>query len=540
MNLNAEQNHVVSSPAEKICVLAAAGAGKTACLTERITRIVEDGAFPSAILVLTFTNAGANEMRERFRKRNPEKESPLFCTFHAFCYKLIATDHNVLNAIGYSEIPQIADDTAIKRIETTCKQQLGTKLTKGKLNGTEPLTTKDRFEYNLYHKLYRKMLKQSGLITFDILCNDVCSLFVNDDDVVVKYKSTFKFVFGDEWQDSDKLQHNFLLSFTNSNLFVVGDTSQCQPRGTMITMIDGSKKLIEDIQVGDMVLSYDQRNGYFPKSLQYGKKVVQTSSRMCESLIEIKADDKITRYTPEHITYAKIHYTGNENKHVVYIMRNEHGWFRVGSTRLFLKTPKEGGSFGCRYRMQCEDAESVWILDVVDTAQEAWLIEQISAYRFGIPQTTWTTLSNIKSTAEYERLYSEIGDIEAKAETCLKFYGRDINYPLFNKYDNKHFSKLHIFQINACNLTKGIMDVAIPYKDENSRWKLNYALITSINTVNQPTEVISLEVETLHNYVADDILTHNCIYQFRGTTNALMKSLTEDVSWVTKQLRKSY
>ena len=58
--LNEQQQQAVDSTASKILCLAGAGAGKTATMIERISRLVSEGANPSSILVLTFTNARTN------------------------------------------------------------------------------------------------------------------------------------------------------------------------------------------------------------------------------------------------------------------------------------------------------------------------------------------------------------------------------------------------------------------------------------------------------------------------------------------------
>ena len=198
----------------------------TKVLIERITRLVNDGVSPRGILALTFTNAAAFEMKERFKKANPDKQSPMFCTFHSFCYRLIAEDARVRAAIGYSTVPDIADDTAMKRLETEVKQQLGIKLSGATLSGKSPLTAKERFEYNVYWKNYRKKLRDQNLITFDTLISGVCDLFVKCHECTVSYAKQFIHIANDEFQDTDPRQWEFIQSFKKSCLYVCGDPSQ--------------------------------------------------------------------------------------------------------------------------------------------------------------------------------------------------------------------------------------------------------------------------------------------------------------------------
>lgn len=237
--LNNEQEKVVNSDAKKILCLAGAGTGKTYSMIARISRLVENDVDVSDILVLTFTNAAAFEMKERYRKQHTNEATPTFCTFHSFCYSLIALDPSIRRKLGYSDVPKIADDATIRKISAICKQQCGTKLSEDKLNGKINLNSKEKFQYDIYWKQYDKLLRQNKLITFDILCYEVCKLFSNNDPITDSYKSKYKYIFVDEFQDTDKKQWEFVSSFTDSNLFVVGDAKQSiyQFRGADSTII---------------------------------------------------------------------------------------------------------------------------------------------------------------------------------------------------------------------------------------------------------------------------------------------------------------
>ena len=66
MNWTREQQRAIEEQGNLI-VSAAAGAGKTAVLTERVVRLVEEGMDIDRLLILTFTNAAAAEMKERIQ-----------------------------------------------------------------------------------------------------------------------------------------------------------------------------------------------------------------------------------------------------------------------------------------------------------------------------------------------------------------------------------------------------------------------------------------------------------------------------------------
>ena len=240
------QQKAVDSTADKVVVIAGAGSGKTHILIERLTKLKESGVDPESILVLTFTNAAAQEMTDRYRNRNNgDKRTPKFGTFHAFCYSLILNDTNVRTALGYHAPPNIATPEDIKRIKNTAKLICGTKLSDKALDtplkDLKGVTDKIKFEYEVYHKQYNKLLRKESLITFDIMCYEVCQLFVADSQCIQRYKTQYRYVVADEFQDTDPRQADFMLSFKESKLFVVGDFRQAlySFRGADSSLIKG-------------------------------------------------------------------------------------------------------------------------------------------------------------------------------------------------------------------------------------------------------------------------------------------------------------
>ena len=101
---NNEQRQAIEARGQNIVVSAGAGSGKTAVLTERVFRLIEQGFSLDQLLVLTFTNAAANEMKERIRSRLVKEfpsaamrvESARIMTFDAFALALVKKYHYVL------------------------------------------------------------------------------------------------------------------------------------------------------------------------------------------------------------------------------------------------------------------------------------------------------------------------------------------------------------------------------------------------------------------------------------------------------------
>lgn len=89
--LNEKQKEAVSYFKGPMLVLAGPGSGKTTVVTHRVKYLIENySVIPSSILVITFTKAAANEMKERFNAMNVlGGERVTFCTFHALFFRIL-------------------------------------------------------------------------------------------------------------------------------------------------------------------------------------------------------------------------------------------------------------------------------------------------------------------------------------------------------------------------------------------------------------------------------------------------------------------
>lgn len=86
MKLSSLQKEIVTSNHRDIIVMASAASGKTRCLTERVKYLLEQGVEPSSIVMFTFTNAAAEEMRARIG----DKGKDIFInTIHSYAFNLL-------------------------------------------------------------------------------------------------------------------------------------------------------------------------------------------------------------------------------------------------------------------------------------------------------------------------------------------------------------------------------------------------------------------------------------------------------------------
>lgn len=116
-----EQQHAIDYEGTNTIVSAGAGSGKTAVLTERVTRKLKSGIHINELLVLTFTKAAAFEMKERIRssiEKDPTLKEELdlidgayITTFDSFALSIVKKYHylkNITPNVKIAEAPLIA------------------------------------------------------------------------------------------------------------------------------------------------------------------------------------------------------------------------------------------------------------------------------------------------------------------------------------------------------------------------------------------------------------------------------------------------
>ena len=106
-NWTKDQQSAIDKENSNIIVSAGAGSGKTAVLTARVIRKLKDGVDVNKLLVLTFTNEAANEMKNRIRSAIQKEESlkkqldyidsAYITTFDSYALSIVKKYHYLLN-----------------------------------------------------------------------------------------------------------------------------------------------------------------------------------------------------------------------------------------------------------------------------------------------------------------------------------------------------------------------------------------------------------------------------------------------------------
>lgn len=247
--LNPEQLRAVTAPDGPVLVIAAAGTGKTRTLTHRVAWLVlEKGIDPRHILLLTFTNRAAREMLERAAQLVGGDVGGLWGgTFHHAANRLLRR-HAAL--LGYGPDYTILDEDDSARLLKACIAELGLKDKKfpkatvlGSVFGLAAnrgadveATVREHFEEHAVdlegvlrvHALYEKRKRGLNAMDFDDLLVNGLKLLQEHEDVAALYQERMRHVLVDEYQDTNKLQGDFVdvIAAKHRNLLAVGDDFQ--------------------------------------------------------------------------------------------------------------------------------------------------------------------------------------------------------------------------------------------------------------------------------------------------------------------------
>lgn len=280
--LNEKQKEAVSYFKGPMLVLAGPGSGKTTVVTHRVKYLIENySVIPSSILVITFTKAAANEMKERFNAMNVlGGERVTFCTFHALFFRILRvycgyTLDSILNEeekwnylknmLSESEIETDDEESYINDFLTE------TMLMKNELmdihNYTASSMPDDDFKY--MYKKYENYKARNEKIDFDDMIYICHKVLLENKEVLEMWQNRYKYILIDEFQDINKGQYECIkmIAQPENNVFAVGDDDQS------IYSFRGARP--------DFILD-------FPKSFNGAKKVVlDINYRSTDSIIKL-------------------------------------------------------------------------------------------------------------------------------------------------------------------------------------------------------------------------------------------------------------
>lgn len=234
---NENQIRAISHKEGPAIVLAGPGSGKTTVITERINNLIKNhNVPPQNILVVTFTNAAAVNMKERLGQSGT---GITVGTFHSIFYRIVKTSLNygggsiISDREKYDYIKEIAirlkvDVSSMQNFVGTAAGEIS--VIKGNMLDIEQFVSSccesEQFRY-LYRE-YVKALNVERKLDFDDILIKCYELLCDREDILSLWQNRFQYILVDEFQDINMLQYSIikLLTEPENNLFIVGDDDQ--------------------------------------------------------------------------------------------------------------------------------------------------------------------------------------------------------------------------------------------------------------------------------------------------------------------------
>lgn len=250
VGLNEAQREAVIQTEGPVMIVAGAGSGKTRVITYRVAHLIRKGVDPFQILVLTFTNKAAKEMRERITSVvGAEAKNIWMGTFHSVFAKILRVE---AQRIGYPSNFTIYDTDDTKSVLRSIlkEMQLDDKLynvqyvygrisaAKNNLVSAQEYLKNDVVQAEdqssgrgMLGQIYLQYVQRcfrAGAMDFDDLLFNTNLLLKDHPDVLHKYQHKFRYLMVDEYQDTNFSQYLIVkkLAAVHENLCVVGDDAQ--------------------------------------------------------------------------------------------------------------------------------------------------------------------------------------------------------------------------------------------------------------------------------------------------------------------------
>jgi len=484
-------------------ILACAGSGKTETSVNLIAkRILTGEVNPDKMVYVTYSKAGAQEMKDRLEKllyKLGVKKEVHVRTLHSFFLQLLRTfgiTHDIISDGKRREFIKEAckdagfmtKDDELGIVDNLISYQVNNLLTDERVINS-CVNTLDDLRLEQYSKIregYAIRKVNNKLIDYDDMQSYLYVFLVRyrssiNPNELAQYesiknycKSLYDYFFIDEAQDVSKLQFEIVRAIITDSknpdklekeLVFIGDDDQCVIKGTQVST-DRGKILIEDVQVGDRVLTA-VGNG----ELKYHKVDHISKKSHYGKVISIATDmGKVIRVTPQHRGYVKV--SNDELEGDNYIQLIQYG--------------KEGNA----------EVKVVGKQGIKLYKDELW------------------TLRHKGERVEITYRFEFIDD-------AVKFYN--------NSYAESELVRKGEYAV----LTDGALYKCIEFKDMQVGdiipvYNEGYAVEDRIIIKDEEDyagDVYDISVPMTRNFMASGVYVHNCIYEWRGSDPSIILSV---------------
>ena len=316
-DLNEQQYAAVTAPPGPLLVIAGAGSGKTRTLTYRVAYLLENGVDARNILLLTFTNKAARQMLERVSNLLPLDATGIWGgTFHSVGNRMLRRHGS---ALGYSSGFTIMDREDQKDLIATVvansgidpkeirfpKSDVLADLFSFVVNTERPMEEllAEKFPYFLplleqikdVHARYERKKKATNSLDFDDLLEKTLRMLVEHQHIAAFYRRQFQFILVDEYQDTNKIQADFIdtLASEHKNVMVVGDDAQSiySWRGANFQNILEFPKRYPSAQVFKIELNYRS----VPEILEVANRAIAANVQQFKKNLSPTRDSKAVK-----------------------------------------------------------------------------------------------------------------------------------------------------------------------------------------------------------------------------------------------------
>ena len=247
--LNKEQQEAVKHAKGPAIILAGAGSGKTRVLVHKVLYLITEKGVPAQnILMVTFSNKAAGEMKERISSLlttmvGPSVPSPTVATFHSLCARIlrksgvaIGIPHNFVIYDSNDQLETIKD--CFEKLELSIKDIRPRAALQAISSAKNQMLDEEQYakfargyiqeRVTKIYPLYQNLLAERNALDFDDLLNKTISLFKESEKTLEYYQEQFQYVMVDEYQDTNVSQYRLTkyLAGKYNNICIVGDFSQ--------------------------------------------------------------------------------------------------------------------------------------------------------------------------------------------------------------------------------------------------------------------------------------------------------------------------
>lgn len=568
-----------------MCILSTAGSGKTEILTQLTTKRILTGEIKdiSRVLLTTYSVGGREELEERINKLLKQfgikkkievrtlHSSYLFMLTQAGYKPKLMADFERMNYIkqACNDVSVYLDEEELSILDSLLSYQINNMMVDEVLYRQTDFTLDISFmQYKQISQRFRELKIENGVNDFDDLQMLVLNLLRTNVNARELFRSLWDYYYIDEFQDISKIQFEILKMLLKNpqNLVVIGDDDQCLVGGTQLLSQDGYKA-IEEVKEGDSVLSgighgeVDYRMTHHSSVKDYEGKLIQIKTAKGYSL----------KGTPEHVGFIRMSEDMNRGYYVYLAYRRDFG-FRLGYTT---------DSLSIESVLQKDKGHRAWIISHREKVEEVVKLAESYHKRYGLPLECFECEG---AKQRHEDLYT----LE-KGYKLLKELGKSFNYPHYRfnieqgdkvvysnvfsgeqknekgVYQGKMFicdkedklckpmvhniineKRYYLQQLNGeceetqkdlvvveqaqltekvysfMNLGNMIEGMLIPVYENG---KLIEDRIVEVVEVCEKCKVYDVSVPETYNFVANNIVVHNCIYEWRGADPNIIQNI---------------